>query len=212
MAMAEDDATRESYTRIAARYAERYSDELDYKPLERQLLGAFMPGATGRLCDLGCGPGHVAAYLHAQGREAIGVDLADGMIEQAQRLYPAVLFVRADMRDLPFASGAFAGIVAFYSLIHIPPAEMVRTLHELRRVLQQDGELLVGFHRGEEVRRVDTMLDEPVQLDFHFFTTQQMSDWITQTGFVVAEVTEREPYPDVEVQTQRAYIRARLVE
>lgn len=209
--MARDDTTRTSYTRLAAKYADHFSDELDHKPLERQLLDTFMAGVPGRICDLGCGPGQTAAYLHAHGREVIGVDLADGMIEQAQRLYPAILFARADMRNLPFASGAFVGIVAFYSLIHIPPAEMIETLQEVRRTLQPDGELLLSFHRGEEVRHIETMLEEPVELDFHFFTTPQMSDWLTQAGFAILDVTEREPYPDIEVQTQRAYLRARRI-
>ena len=65
-----DDQTRntqESYDRVAAEYSQRIGDELDHKPLERQLLDRFAAGVTGRVCDLGCGPGHIAAYLREQG-------------------------------------------------------------------------------------------------------------------------------------------------
>jgi len=203
------DATRASYNRVAAEYARHFTDELDHKPIERQLLDEFLTGSTGRICDLGCGPGQVAAYLHARGRDVVGVDLSDGMVEQAQRLYPSIPFVQADMRSLPFDDASLAGIIAFYSLIHIPPAEMPATALELRRVLRPDGELLVGFHRGQEVRHPDEMLGVPVNLDFWFFTTQQMADWLTQAGFTILAVTEREPYPEIEAQTQRTYIRAR---
>src|SRR5438034_5027380 len=58
-----------SYDRIAEEYANRISGELDHKPLDRMLLDEFAARfkGAGRVCDLGCGPGHVARYLHDRG-------------------------------------------------------------------------------------------------------------------------------------------------
>ncbi len=204
----EADATRASYTRVATEYARQFADELGHKPIERRLLDDFLAGADGLICDLGSGPGQVAAYLHAQGREVIGVDLADGMVAEAQRLHPGVPFVQADMRRLPFADASLAGAVAFYCLIHLPHAEVPVALREIRRVLRPNGELLVGFHRGQETRHITDWFHQSVSLDFRFFTTQEMTDWLTQAGFTILAVTERAPYPDIEVQTERVYIRA----
>ncbi len=204
----QEDATRASYNRVAPQYALHFGDELEHKPLERRLLAAFAASASGLLCDLGCGPGQATAYLRACGAEVVGIDLSDAMIEQARLLHPEMRFVQADMRSLPFADASLAGVVALYSLIHIPPAEIPATLLELRRVLRPDGALLIGFHCGEEVRHVDEWWDEAVNLDFHFFTIQAMRDWLTEAGFAIEAVTERAPYPEVEAQTQRAYILA----
>ncbi len=206
--MSEQDATRPSYNRLAAEYARRMADELSHKPLDRQLLDAFAASAEGMVCDLGCGPGQVAAYLHERGCEVVGVDLSDGMVEQAQRLHPGLRFLQADMRHMPFDDGALGGIVAFYSLIHLPPDELPVALRELRRVLRVGGSLLVAFHCGAEVRHFDTLWDEPVNLDFRFFTPLVMRDMLTDAGFTIVGVTEREPHPEVEVETQRAYILA----
>jgi len=205
---ASDDPTRVGYNRVAAEYARRFVDELDHKPLERQLLDGFMPGATGRICDLGCGPGQVAAYLHAQGRAVIGVDLADQMVEAARQLHPDIPFIQADMRHLPFDDASLAGIVAFYCLIHIPHAEIPTVLAGLHRVLQPNGEILIGFHVGQEIRHSDEWLGETVSLDFRFFTVPEMTDWLTHANFTILACTERGPYPEIEVQTERAYIRA----
>jgi SAM-dependent methyltransferase len=204
----QDDTTRASYNRVAGEYALRFGDELAHKPLERSLLDAFAASVTGLICDLGCGPGQAAAYLHARGAEVVGVDLSEAMVEQAQRLHSAIRFIQADMRALPFADASLAGVVALYSLIHLSPAEMPAALLELRRVLRPDGALLVGFHIGDETRHLDQWWGEAVNLDFHFFTTQAMLDWLTAAGFTLRELTQREPYPDIEVQTQRAYILA----
>jgi SAM-dependent methyltransferase len=204
----DDNRTRASYNRVADVYARQFNDELDHKPLERRLLDDVAASATGLLCDLGCGPGHVAAYLHARGAEVVGIDLSDAMVEQARLLHPDVQFVQADMRALPFADGALAGIVALYSLIHLAPTELPAALLELRRVLQPGGSLLIGFHSGEETRHLDEWWGEPVNLDFHFFTTQAMLAWLAEAGFTVDRLIERAPYPDIEAQTQRAYVLA----
>lgn len=204
----QSDPTRMSYNRVAGEYARRMNDELDHKPLDRELLDAFGASAHGLICDLGCGPGHAAAYLRQRGADVVGVDLSDAMVEQARLLHPEIRFLQADMRRLPFEDASLAGVVALYSLIHLAPAEIPAALRELRRVLRPGGALLVSFHCGEETRHFDEWWGERVNLDFHFFTPQHMRDWLTSTGFMDIQVTERQPYPEVEVQTQRAYILA----
>ena len=84
-------ATRASYDAVAAAYADQLSDELRRKPLDRALLTAFAeqvraatpaqpptadPGHAptadparprARASDVGCGPGHVTAFLAGLG-------------------------------------------------------------------------------------------------------------------------------------------------
>jgi hypothetical protein len=66
--------------------------------------------------------------------------------------------------------------------------------------------LILSFHRGEEIRHFDSLWEQPVQLDFIFFERDEMRGYLEAAGFTVDEVIEREPYPDVEVATQRVYI------
>ncbi|MGH2501963.1 MAG: class I SAM-dependent methyltransferase [Ktedonobacterales bacterium] len=205
----DQNVTRASYNRIASAYAAQFADEFDHKPLERRLLAEFAAAiSSGLIADIGCGPGQAAAYLSGCGAEVVGVDLADEMVAQARRLFPTLRFERADMRALPFADGALAGIVALYCLIHLAPDAIPAALAEFRRTLRPGGALLVSFHIGEETRHVEEMLGAAVNLDFRFFTPVSMRQWLTDAGFDVSQVIEREPYPDVEVQTRRAYILA----
>ena len=175
--MSEDPSrTRESYDEIAATYTERMFTELAGKPLDRHLLNRFAEdvGARGRVADLGCGPGHVARYLHEQGVRMLGIDLSPRMIDWARKRSPEIEFRVGDMRALELADGALAGIVAFYSLIHIDEAEMGSTLRELRRVLAPGGLLLVAFHIGEETVHRDELWGHAVSLDFRFLMPPRM--------------------------------------
>jgi len=57
------------YDRVAEKYAAAFFDELERKPFDRALLDRFAAAAAGRgrVCDVGCGPGHVGRYLAARG-------------------------------------------------------------------------------------------------------------------------------------------------
>jgi len=58
---------RESYDRLAEEYANHLFHELQNKPFDRNLLDRFAAGVSGQVCDMGCGPGHVARHLRDAG-------------------------------------------------------------------------------------------------------------------------------------------------
>jgi len=73
---------RESYDSAAKAYAEHLFTELDNKPLDRHLLNRFAEETAGRglVADLGCGPGHIARYLHEHGVTVVGIDISHEMV------------------------------------------------------------------------------------------------------------------------------------
>lgn len=200
-----------SYDRVAQEYMQRIYDELQHKPLDRQLLDRFAARvrADGIACDMGCGPGQVARYLHERGVNVVGVDLSPAMVEQARQLNPGIEFRQGNLLALDIPDGAWTGIAAFYSIIHIPRAEVVNALRELKRVLQPGGVLLLACHIGEEIRHLDEWWGQPVNVDFLFFMSDEMKGYLNEAGFEVEEVIERVPYEGVEAATQRAYVWAR---
>ena len=205
-------AARESYDAVAERYAAELSDELRHKPLDRALLGAFAEQVRGerRIWDIGCGPGHVTAYLAGLGLAAAGVDLSDGMLAQARLRHSDLKFSQGSMLALPSDDASWDGLVSFYSLIHmISDDEVRKALSEFRRVLTPGGLLLLSVHIGDEVRRVDEWFDSPVDVQFRFFDPVWLTAELEQAGFTVEALTRRRPYPDVEVPTDRAYYLAR---
>jgi SAM-dependent methyltransferase len=206
------ESTRSSYDILAQEYADRLFDELSSKPLDRALLNRFAEEVEplGLAIDLGCGPGQVARYLHERGLPVMGVDLSPAMVTLARQLTPGVEFVTGDMLDLrEIPDAAWGGIAAFYSIVHIPRAQMPRALGELKRVLVPGGVLLLAFHRGSETLHRDELWGKRVNMDFIFFERAEIQDCLTQVGFNVLEVSERAPYPEVEHSSHRVYIFAR---
>src|SRR5512139_1525535 len=168
--------TQTSYDQVARKYAEKFKDEMDDKPFDRDCLDrlASEVGSLGPICDLGCGPGQIARYLHRQGAQTLGVDLSPCMIAEAQRLNPEIPFHQGDMLSLPDTDNSWGGIAAFYCIIHIPLEQVVDALREMKRVLKPGGVLLITFHVGDEIKHIEEWWDKPVNLVFAFYQPTEM--------------------------------------
>jgi SAM-dependent methyltransferase len=185
-------------------------DELAGKPLDRALLACLIeqsgPGAP--IAVLGCGPGHVAAWLAGGGASVVGIDLSAGMISVGRREYPGVEFRQGDLLQLPAVDGEFGAAVALYSIIHLEPGELCRAFEEINRVLRPRRLALIAFHVGSEVRHLDEWWGQEVDVDFRFFEPADIAVAMEGAGLCVQARLERVNYPD-EVQTRRAYLLAR---
>jgi len=197
------------YDLVADEYARRISDELRHKALDCRLLDRFAESVrnSGIACDLGCGPGHIARYLHGRGIQVCGMDLSRGMVERARRLNPGIEFNQGDMRTLPVRDNTWAGIAAFYAIVHLSLPDLDRSLREMMHVLAPGGRLLLSFHIGEDTAQIESLWESGAALEFHFFRVSTVRGSIERAGFEIEEIIERDPYaPEVEYQSRRAYI------
>ena len=206
---------QQGYDRVADEYACHLYAELDNKPFDRELLTRFASAVKGKgqVCDLGCGPGHIARFLHNAGVDVFGLDLSPGMLDEAHRLNSEIAFRQGNMLDLDLPDSSLVGIVAFYAIVNLPRGALPQAFREMARVFKPGGLLLLSHHIGEETVHRDEWWDRPVNIDFHFFQPQSIRRDLEAAGLVVEEVIEREPYaPEVEHQSRRAYILARKSE
>jgi SAM-dependent methyltransferase len=199
---------RGAYDAVADEYVLRISGELRGKPLDRELLEQFASRVRGRgpACELGCGPGHVARYVHDLGAEIWGIDLSPEMVARARQMHPEMEFQVGDMRSLDAGEGTWSGILSFYSILHFPREEVTAVLREMLRTLQPGGALLIAFHLGEGSLHMDEFFGIPVCIDFLFFQTGEVVGYLEDAGFRIENILERDPYPDVEHPSRRAYI------
>jgi ubiquinone/menaquinone biosynthesis C-methylase UbiE len=201
---------RESYDRLAEEYTRRIADELQHKLLDRELLDRFAKQTRqGDVCDMGCGPGHVARYLRDAGASVFGLDLSPGMLEQARKLNPDIPFREGNMLSLDIPDGTLAGVTAFYAIVNIPKQALPVVFLQIQRVLRSGGLLLLAFHIGDEVLHEDELWGQKISMDFLLFQPSEIRLDLEKAGFNIEEIVEREPYPDVEYPSRRAYILAR---
>jgi SAM-dependent methyltransferase len=205
-------SVRDSYDKLAEEYATQIFGELKDKPLDQELLNRFASEVRGRgeVCDMGCGPGQVTRYLHEAGVNVFGLDLSPGMLEQARKLNPGLRFRTGNMLGLELENASLAGITAFYAIVNLLEESLPLVFREMHRVLQPSGLLLLAFHVGNEVVEVQEMWRQPVAMEFFYFQPSAIRQYLEAAGLEIEQIIERGPYvPEVEHQSQRAYIFAR---
>ncbi len=205
------DEVRDSYDSVATDYVEHVAGELEHKPFDRAYLDRLATKLEGKgpVVELGCGPGHVGQYLHDRGVEISGLDLSPVMIEEARKLNPGMEFVVGDMLDLPYADGSLAAVVAFYSIFHFDSAQLDQSIREVRRVLRPDGLAVVAFHVGDETLHRTEWWGHAISFDFHLLDPADVTRRAIVADLIVEELLERDPNPEVEYPSRRAYMRLR---
>ena len=140
-----------AYDAVAVRYAEFVREIWADDPLDRAAWTAFADyvRGRGRVADLGCGPGHLTAYLAGLGLDVFGVDLSPAMIELACAAEPSLRFEVGSMAALDLPDESLAGILSWYSVIHTPPAEVPGIFAEFTRTLAPGGHVLLGCFESD---------------------------------------------------------------
>ncbi|MFI8263525.1 MULTISPECIES: class I SAM-dependent methyltransferase [unclassified Streptomyces] len=203
--------TRAAYDDVVDLYASLFADRLETRPFARAMIGTFAELVRGtgnpRTADVGCGPGHLTAMLHDLELDAFGLDISPAMVDHARRAHPAIRFDEARMEALPVEDRALGGVLAHYSMIHTPPAELPALLAEQVRVLAPGGLLLVSFFatggRPEPVRfdhKVTPAYSWPVDRFAELLTdaglvpfARLVHDPDSERGFLDAHLLARRP-------------------
>ena len=207
---ARDERVRTSYDAIATAYADALVDELlDGQPFETWLLDRVAGHVDGGpVVEVGCGPGHVTAYLAEAGADATGVDLSPGMVAEARRRFPGGAYEVGDLRRLmrPTSAPGWAAVLGWYSLIHLAASELPAAVAALARPLAPGGWLVLALHAGAGVRHNGCWFEVPVDLDVVLHDVDDVTTVVRAAGLVDVEWYHRGPLAHRGETTERLYV------
>ena len=150
------------------------------------LIARHLSIRPGAVLDVGCGPGYLTAHLRSLKVDATGLDLVPEFIDHTRVTYPDARFELGSMRQLPVPDRSVAGILAWYSLIHLPPDDLDGVLAELRRAMAPAGTLVVGFFDGDEVSAFEHKV-----LTAYYWPVDAFAERLRQAGFTEIERQQR---------------------
>ena len=165
---------------------------------DRQVIEPWAAAVDGVILDVGSGTGRWTGRLSALGHQVEGMEPARRLLRLSQEAHPSVAFHHGSIADLADSPRQWAGILAWYSLIHLGPQQLPDTLDNLGAVLRKNGSLLMSFFAGSELRQVP----HPVAPAWSW-PLSEMNLVLERAGF---EITDSRHEPD----TLHAWVEARV--
>jgi predicted methyltransferase len=120
-------------------------------------------------------------------------------------------FDEGSMMALDLQDGGLGGIVAWYSIIHIPAEHLPGVFAEFHRVLAPGGYVQLAFQVGDELAHRTEAGGHEISLDFHRRQPDRVAELLSQAGLVVRARMLREPDDDGDFpeETRQGFVLAR---
>jgi SAM-dependent methyltransferase len=177
---------RQAYGAIAGQYIEFFGSSTQMHRSDLELITRHLSIQSGPVLDVGCGPGHLTEHLRQCGVDATGIDLVPEFIEHARATFPDGRYELGSMLQLPVPDGSLAGILAWYSLIHLSPDDLDVVLTELGRAATSGATLVIGFFDGDDLEQFDHAVTSA-----YYWPADELSARLQRVGFTEIERQHR---------------------
>jgi SAM-dependent methyltransferase len=179
---------RDAYSSVSEQYIGLVGDMAQEDEADVDFVRRHLVGLAGPVLDLGCGPGQWTSYLHSLGAVVTGVDVVPEFIAHARATHPGLEVRQGSMTELDLPDHSVAGILSWYSTIHLTPSALDAVLAEFRRLLAPSGVLVVGFFDSDDVV---AEFDHKV-VAAHRWPADVFSAHLTRAGFSEVERLQRQ--------------------
>jgi cyclopropane fatty-acyl-phospholipid synthase-like methyltransferase len=161
---------------------------------------------SGTLLDAACGAGRYMGMLLEKGHTVIGIDQAQGMLDQARTKFPTVQMEKVGLQEMAYQE-RFDGAICMDALEHVCPEDWLPILQNFHRALKPRGyfyftveladeeEVKTAFRQGQELG-LPVVYGEWINDDvYHYYPSMsQVKEWLQQTGFELVEEGKGDGY------------------
>jgi SAM-dependent methyltransferase len=148
-----DTETLAAYEKQAASYARDWLEQDAPSDMYALLKQYFTPGLT---ADIGCGAGRDTAWLLENGFQAIGLDVSQGLLDEARAAYPGITFQQGSLPVLDgLQRGSYQNVLCETVIMHLEPASIGEAVSSLIALLLPGGTLYLSWRVTEQASQRD---------------------------------------------------------
>ena len=138
--------------------------------------------------DVGCGAGVPVTRDLAKGFTVTGVDFSQAMIQLARCNVPDGTFIQADTMSAEFPPSRFDGVVAFYSVFHLPREEHEALFRRIHGWLKPGGYFLATLTNSSQAAYTEDGFFG-VTMFWSNYGIDEYKDKLISSGFAILENT-----------------------
>lgn len=189
------ESVKKDYDVIAEEYCEEFGRAYEDLDVIEEFMAKLKPKS--KILDLGGGAGKLTDLFIKRGYDAICYDFSEKMMRKSKEYYSELPYVLDDMINMKnhFMNNSFDGIIAFYSLFHIPRENINNVFLDIYDLLKENGVFCFVVQLGDNGEQ---FIDEPYLkeqgknvLYFNFFTKQEIDEILIKNNFEKIFETEK---------------------
>jgi ubiquinone/menaquinone biosynthesis C-methylase UbiE len=196
--------TNKIYNLIAKQYSEIYGNPTDHVEYFLNMLPK-----KSKILDIGCGAGINSKLALIKGFSVIGLDSSKEMIKIAKHNFPKIKFNLADMNHIEYNTKQFSGIIASFSLIHIPKNKIPSIIKKFSEILKGNGMLYLSLQSG---RSKEIFINGPFikgeKLFLNIMSFNEIKKVLNKYGFNIIWSKKRKPNKN-EIKFDKLFIIAK---
>ncbi len=173
----------EVYNKYAKIYADRtFNVILQFQQTE---FISLLPGK--KVLDIGSGSGRDAKHFKEEGLDITGIDISDGLLDEAKKRAPGVNFQKMDMLNMTFKENSFDGIWIAATLSDIEKKDAKKFLEDCKKILKDKGVIYISVKEGEgeKVEKKSYLNNE--ERFYSYYTKQELMDLLESVGFKIVK-------------------------
>lgn len=158
-----------------------------YRPAQDDVIATLRAAGSQRIADIACGTGILATRIQAElsPREVYGVDMSDGMLEQAKARSGKVHWMKGPAEQLPFEDASLDAVVTTSAFHWFDQPAAMREFH---RVLVPGGLVAVATITPPLPAALERFAPENSVM--HSPRPAEMRTLFTEAGF---DITDQRP-------------------
>jgi predicted TPR repeat methyltransferase len=177
------------FDNIGERYDQAFPHKEGQVAAGEWLIGQLAERGGRRVLDAGCGTGlPTARQLTQAGLAVTGIDISDVMLLLAGKNVPDAELHHLDLADVGASLGTFDGVVAFFSLLMVPRAEIAWVLGRFRDVLAPGGLLALGMVEADVDDVPIDFLGMPLRVSG--YARDELTRVVADAGFEVLDLKD----------------------
>ena len=178
---------KSGYDNLGNQYREHFEKEknIHYQKWLGIIKNSIQPG--NRIIELGCADGIPTAKFLSQYYQYLGIDISSKQIEIAKNNVPNGDFIEADMSNLEFPNNEFSGIIALYSIIHLPISEQPNLLRSIYSWLKPRGIFMCILGAESWTGTEEDWIKPGVKMYWSHEDANTYKKWFEELGFILLE-------------------------
>lgn len=192
--------------------AEDYRKEFGNDMSDQEYIDKFLKEVkTGSILDVGCGVGNLTKYIKDNGFEVLGIDLSSSMIKIAKERFPDIEFKIMDMAKIKLPKNSFDGLFVAYSLFHLPPNKIEKTIKGFVELLKPQGKIMIILQEGQGEVIIDEPFKPSEKMYINYFTKESILKLLENFNFKILHFNTRSAYGSMELGSNKLFIIAELI-